>query len=65
LAFRDNGIGIPENLINRIFDPFYSTTEGFGMGLSIVDEIIKEYKGELNLGMNNDIGAEFYVKLRK
>ncbi|HFJ9476751.1 hypothetical protein CN449_18840 [Bacillus thuringiensis] len=66
LIFEDNGVGIPKDLRDRIFDPFYSTyDEGFGMGLSIVDEIVKEYKGELNLGINKEIGAEFHVKLRK
>ncbi|MCA1056969.1 ATP-binding protein [Rossellomorea aquimaris] len=65
LLFKDNGIGIPKHLRDRIFDPFFSTTEGFGIGLSIVDEIVGEYSGELNLGMNTEVGVEFQVKLRK
>lgn len=65
LIFKDNGIGVPEHIRDRIFDPFYSTTGGFGMGLSIVDEIIKEYNGELNLARNYNAGAEFHIKLRK
>lgn len=65
LNFKDNGIGISEHLRNRIFDPFFSTTGSFGMGLSIVDEIVKEYNGELNLVDNNESGAEFQLKLRR
>lgn len=65
IIFRDNGLGIPPNLINKIFDPFFSTTKSSGMGLSIVDEIVKDNKGELNLAMNNEVGAEFQIKLRK
>lgn len=63
--FKDNGIGISDHLRNRIFDHFFSTTGSFGMGLSIVDEIVKEYNGELNLVENNQSGAEFQVKLRR
>jgi signal transduction histidine kinase len=65
IIFKDNGVGVPEHIRDRIFDPFFSTTEGFGMGLSIVDEIIKEYNGELNLARNYSSGAEFQIKLRK
>lgn len=63
--FKDNGVGISEHLRERIFDHFFSTTNSFGMGLSIVDEIIKEYNGEFNLVDNNESGADFQVKLRR
>lgn len=59
----DNGIGVPEADRERIFDPFQSTTDGFGLGLTIIDEIAKEYNGALEL-METDIGACFSVKLR-
>ncbi|KQL43628.1 hypothetical protein AN963_29905 [Brevibacillus choshinensis] len=65
LVFKDNGLGVPNHLIDRIFDPFFSTTKSSGMGLSIVDEIVKENKGELNLARNNSVGAEFQIKFRK
>lgn len=59
----DNGIGIKEADRERIFDPFQSTTEGFGLGLTIIDEITKEYGGALEL-IDTEIGACFSVKLR-
>jgi signal transduction histidine kinase len=65
LVFKDNGVGIPSNLRDRIFDPFFSSTNSSGMGLSIVDEIIKEHGGQLNLAINNNVGAEFQIKFRK
>ncbi|MCW9133897.1 HAMP domain-containing histidine kinase [Bacillus paramycoides] len=65
LVFKDNGVGIPLNIRDRVFDPFFSTTSSSGMGLSIVDEIVKENKGELNLAINEDVGAEFQIKFRK
>lgn len=46
----DNGIGIPENSIDNIFVPFFSTkehTEGTGLGLSISYGIIKNMKGDI------------------
>ena len=59
----DNGIGIPEADRERIFDPFQSTTGGFGLGLTIIDEIAKEYGGALEL-IDSTVGACFSVKLR-
>ena len=59
----DNGVGIKEEDRERIFDPFQSTTEGFGIGLTIVDEITKEYNGALEL-IETEVGASFAVKLR-
>lgn len=59
----DNGVGIAEADRERIFDPFQSTTEGFGLGLTIIDEITKEYGGALEL-IDTPVGACFSVKLR-
>lgn len=59
----DNGVGVPEADRERIFDPFQSTTGGFGLGLTIIDEISKEYGGALEL-IETSVGACFSVKLR-
>lgn len=59
----DNGVGIPEEDRERIFDPFQSTTDGFGLGLTIIDEIAKEYNGALEL-IDTAVGACFSVKMR-
>ncbi len=51
LSFFDNGIGIPEDILNRICDPFFSSKppgEGTGLGLSISHSIIKDHGGRLN-----------------
>jgi C4-dicarboxylate-specific signal transduction histidine kinase len=42
----DNGVGIPENIANKIFQPFFTTKEigvGTGLGLSISSGIIKDH----------------------
>lgn len=48
----DNGAGIPAELISRIFDPFFTTKkvgEGTGLGLDIVQRIIKRHNGEIKV----------------
>jgi len=48
----DNGPGIPKDIMSRIFDPFFTTKkvgEGTGIGLDIVNRIIKHHKGEIKV----------------
>jgi signal transduction histidine kinase len=50
LTFFDNGTGIPDDIINKICDPFFSSKpqgEGTGLGLSISHSIIKDHGGRL------------------
>nr|HPH23179.1 sensor histidine kinase [Chitinophagaceae bacterium] len=52
IAIKDNGIGIPENDLVNLFQPFYragNTTEieGTGLGLSIVKEFIEKHNGQI------------------
>jgi two-component system NtrC family sensor kinase len=66
LSFADNGPGIPPKIINRIFDPFFSTKqvgEGTGLGLSICFGIISEHKGRIWVENSPAGGAVFYVEL--
>ncbi|WP_258171486.1 sensor histidine kinase [Paenibacillus sp. R14(2021)] len=61
IIFRDNGVGIEESDIPHIFSPFFTTREGgFGMGLSIVDELVKSNYGEIHL-IKSNIGAAFQI----
>ena len=62
----DTGSGIPKEIIDRIFDPFYTTKgvgEGTGLGLSISYEIIKNHQGELLVESVVGTGSTFTVKL--
>lgn len=66
IVFRDNGIGISSSIRNLIFEPFFSRTDGFGLGLSIVDDIVESYNGELFLGnTENSIYTEIVVRLNR
>ncbi len=66
LSFADNGPGIPENILKRIFDPFFSTKrvgEGTGLGLSICFGIISQHQGRIWAENNPAGGAVFYIEL--
>jgi signal transduction histidine kinase len=59
----DNGVGIPEDEIDKVFIPFFKGAEGqTGIGLSIVEKIVKLYGGEI-LAFN-DGGACFDFTIR-
>ncbi len=64
---QDNGIGISQDNISRIFNPFYTTKpvgEGTGLGLSIVyDIIVNKHHGEVEVKSRPGEGAEFTLKL--
>jgi len=50
IKIRDNGPGIDEKNIDKVFDPFFSTKNGgTGLGLSITQKIIKEHNGEIKI----------------
>ena len=57
---RDHGVGIAEDMRDRLFDPFFSTkTEGLGMGLAIVSSIIEAHGGTITAENVDDCGARF------
>jgi PAS domain S-box-containing protein len=61
----DNGIGLPEGIGERLFDPFYSTRkpgEGTGLGLSIVKQFVDEHKGSIEFENNPSGGAIFSIR---
>ncbi|MFC1563507.1 two-component regulator propeller domain-containing protein [candidate division KSB1 bacterium] len=68
LKVKDNGAGIPEENVDRLFDPFYSTSKpgkGMGLGLAIVKRFIEEHDAEISVNNNNEGGATFSIKFKK
>ncbi|MFW9873285.1 MAG: PAS domain S-box protein [Candidatus Thorarchaeota archaeon] len=64
IEIRDNGSGIPEKALNKIFDPFYTTKhEGTGLGLSLVYRIIKDHNGEIKVSSNIGEGTRMVISL--
>ena len=68
ISISDNGSGIPDDIKQKIFEPFYTTKgiqEGTGLGLSISFGIIKKHKGTIEVKNNNPTGATFLITLPK
>ncbi len=60
----DTGGGIPQEQINRIFDPFFTTKkEGTGLGLMIVQRIVRAHGGQIELESNVGHGTSFRIWL--
>jgi PAS domain S-box-containing protein len=65
VAVRDNGPGLDAAMVDRLFEPFYTTKPGgIGMGLSICHSIIEAHGGRLWAGANEPRGAVFQFNLR-
>jgi signal transduction histidine kinase len=55
ITFTDSGVGIPSDVLPRVFDPFYSTKpEGLGLGLPISHDIVKQHGGRIE--MDSQVG---------
>lgn len=66
ILVEDNGPGIPEENLDKILQPFFTTkkgTEGTGLGLSITNDIIKAHKGTLNITSKREIFTRFDIAL--
>ena len=66
VAVRDKGNGIPDSIVDKIFQPFFTTKptgQGTGLGLSLAYDIIKAHGGELDVKTNKDEGAEFLISI--
>lgn len=66
IKVKDNGIGIPEENLNKIFEPFFTTKEvgkGTGLGLSIVYGIITSHNGKISVSSVENTGTEFVISL--
>lgn len=66
LTVSDNGDGIPEEDLGRIFEPYFTTkqqTKGTGLGLSIVHGIITSLGGYIKVESNQGIGTIFHIYL--
>src|SRR5881398_2178254 len=62
----DNGNGIPQNIINKIYQPFFTTKptgQGTGLGLSLSYDIIKAHGGKINVDSKEGEGSEFTIEL--
>jgi signal transduction histidine kinase len=62
----DNANGMPQNIIDKIFQPFFTTKptgQGTGLGLSLAYDIIKAHGGEIKVETKEYEGSEFLIQL--
>ncbi len=71
LSIKDNGIGIPQDKRDKIFDRFYRVptgnihdVKGFGLGLNYVQTVLKAHRGTISLTPNQEGGSIFTIKLK-
>ncbi len=64
LSVQDAGFGMSQDTVNRIFDPFYTTREvgqGSGLGLSVVQGIVEQHKGIIEVDSAPGEGSTFHM----
>ena len=66
ITMKNNGFGMAPDIMQHVFDPFYTTKEvgqGTGLGLSVVYGIIKKHDGTIMVRNNKDKGTTFVITL--
>jgi two-component system, NtrC family, sensor kinase len=66
ISVKDNGNGIPQKILDKIFQPFFTTKptgQGTGLGLSLSYDIVKAHGGELKVETKEGEGSEFMILL--
>ena len=66
IRVKDNGNGIPQKVVDKIFQPFFTTKptgQGTGLGLSLSYDIIKSHHGEIKVQTKEGEGSEFVIQL--
>ena len=66
ISVRDNGPGIPQKILDKIFQPFFTTKptgQGTGLGLSLSYDIVKAHGGQLKVETKEGEGSTFIIQL--
>ncbi len=66
ISVTDNGNGIPQNILDKIFQPFFTTKptgQGTGLGLSLSYDIVKAHGGEIKIETTEGVGSTFTIFL--
>lgn len=68
-CIEDNGIGISETELDKIFDVFYridpENQDGEGIGLSLIKKTVERLDGDISVGSTEGVGTKFYISLEK
>ena len=66
ISIKDNGNGIPQKVLDKIFQPFFTTKptgQGTGLGLSLSYDIVKAHGGDIKVNTKENDGSEFVITL--
>jgi len=66
ISVKDNGPGIPQKILDKIFQPFFTTKptgQGTGLGLSLSYDIVKAHSGEIKVETGEGAGTTFIIQL--
>jgi len=64
LTISDTGIGISQESLSKIFEPYFSTKQsGFGLGLAVTKKIIEDHHGSIDVQSEINRGTKFTVRL--
>jgi len=66
ISVSDNGTGIPQRVLDKIFQPFFTTKptgQGTGLGLSLSYDIVKAHGGEIKVATKENEGTEFMIQI--
>jgi signal transduction histidine kinase len=66
IKVKDNGDGIPQKVLDKIFQPFFTTKptgQGTGLGLSLSYDIVKGHGGDIKVETEEGVGSEFIISL--
>ncbi|MDR2777013.1 MAG: PAS domain-containing protein [Puniceicoccales bacterium] len=62
LTFTDNGVGIPYDLLDKIFQPYFSTKrEGNGLGMVIIERILREHGATIDIASAKNVGTKISI----
>jgi signal transduction histidine kinase len=64
VVISDNGVGMDEETLERLFDPFYTKkSDGVGLGMTAVQTIVTEHSGEIKIESEPGAGSTFHISL--
>ncbi len=65
VTVRDNGPGLPEDAMERLFEPFFTRgkAKGTGLGLAVVQQVVHDHGGRVEAGKAEGGGAAFHLVL--